>query len=77
LTPPYYDSLLAKVIATGSDRTQAIERMKFALQNFDIGGVYTTIPLHSMVLSQPDFINGGIHTRWLEENVLSGLRRER
>jgi acetyl-CoA carboxylase biotin carboxylase subunit len=76
LTPPFYDSLLAKVISTGADRTQAIDRMKWALENFVIFGVDTTIPLHSLVLNHPDFINGKINTRWLEDMILPSVRSD-
>ena len=75
-TPPFYDSLLAKVISTGADRTQAIDRMKWALENFVIFGVDTTIPLHSLVLNHPDFINGKINTRWLEDMILPSVRSD-
>jgi acetyl-CoA carboxylase biotin carboxylase subunit len=72
---PFYDSLVAKVITTGGDRRQAIERMRFALENFLIQGVETTIPLHISVLNHPDFIHGRVHTRWLEDVVLPKQRR--
>lgn len=76
LMPPFYDSLLAKVISTGADRTQAIDRMKWALENFVIFGVDTTIPLHSLVLNHSDFINGKINTRWLEDMILPSVRSD-
>lgn len=75
--PPFYDSLVAKVIATGGDRGQAIERMRSALENFFIEGVETTIPLYLSVLSHPDFIHGRVNTRWLEDVVLPEQRRGR
>ncbi|MEE9613140.1 MAG: acetyl-CoA carboxylase biotin carboxylase subunit, partial [Desulfatiglandales bacterium] len=75
LAPPFYDSLLGKIIASGPDRAQAIERMQRALQNFVVSGVDTTIPFHQMILSHPDFIRGKLNTRWLEDNILPGIRR--
>lgn len=68
--PPYYDSLIAKLIATGKDRTQTIERMKFALNNFSVSGVETNIPFHKRLMEHPDFVKGNISTRWLEDKVL-------
>jgi len=70
IIPPYYDSLIAKLISTGSDRTQAIERMRSALEKFIVIGVDTTIPFHQVLLKHPDFSNGKINTRWLEDVVL-------
>ncbi len=72
--PPYYDSLIAKLITTGKDRNQTIERMKFALNNFKVSGVDTNIPFHKLLMEHPDFINGDINTRWLEDTVLSKPR---
>jgi acetyl-CoA carboxylase biotin carboxylase subunit len=67
--PPYYDSLIAKVIATGEDRNKAIEKMQSALQNFVISGIPTTIPFIKLLISDPDFINMNTNTRWLEDNA--------
>jgi acetyl-CoA carboxylase biotin carboxylase subunit len=64
--PPYYDSLLAKVITLGKDRTEAIERMYYALDNLAVSGVSTTIPFLKRVLSEPDYKEGHVNTRWLE-----------
>lgn len=63
---PYYDSLLAKVITVGKDRTEAIKRMYYALDNLIVSGVYTTIPFLKRVLSEPDYREGNVNTRWLE-----------
>jgi len=68
--PPYYDSLIAKVITWGTDRSEAIERMRYALGSFVISGIHTTIPFLQFLLNQPDFIEGRVNTRWIEE-VLS------
>jgi acetyl-CoA carboxylase biotin carboxylase subunit len=65
--PPYYDSLLAKVIAHGNDRGEAIQRMRRALAEMAIEGIPTTIPLHQRVLETPEFIAGRLSTQFLAE----------
>jgi acetyl-CoA carboxylase biotin carboxylase subunit len=64
--PPHYDSLLAKVIVHGRDRTEALARMGQALDSFILEGVTTTIPFLARVIRHPDFIAGEIDTRFLE-----------
>jgi acetyl-CoA carboxylase biotin carboxylase subunit len=66
IVPPYYDSLLAKLIVHGRDRDEAIARMQRALDEMLIQGVQTTIPFHQKVLRHPDFIAGRTSTRFLE-----------
>ena len=68
--PPYYDSLIAKLIVTGADRAEAIEASLKALDSFEIEGVQTTRELHRAVLSHDDFRNDLISTRWLETTLL-------
>src|ERR1700678_4509665 len=63
--PPYYDSLVAKLIAYGRDRTEAIARMRRALDMFVVEGIYTTIPLHQRIMLDPDFIAGKFDTSFL------------
>ena len=63
--PPYYDSLVAKLIAYGADRTEAIARMNRALDMFVVEGIYTSIPLHKKILANPDFIAGKLDTGFL------------
>jgi acetyl-CoA carboxylase biotin carboxylase subunit len=63
--PPYYDSLVAKLIAHGRTRDEAIARMKRALSMFVVEGIYTSIPLHQRILSHPDFVTGKIDTGFL------------
>jgi len=70
--PPFYDSLLAKVIAVGRDREGALARMQEALHRFQVEGIDTTIPFLSSVLSHPDFLAGKISTRWLENVFCAG-----
>ncbi|MED1662320.1 acetyl-CoA carboxylase biotin carboxylase subunit [Brevibacillus laterosporus] len=64
--PPYYDSMIAKVIVWGKTREEAIERMKRALQEFMIEGVHTTIPFHLKLLEHEVFIGGQFDTKFLE-----------
>ena len=69
--PPFYDSLLAKVIVHAPDRMAAIERMRRALATFRVEGVETTIRLHRRILDHPDFIGGRVHSRWVEEELMA------
>jgi acetyl-CoA carboxylase, biotin carboxylase subunit len=64
--PPYYDSLLAKVIVHGNSRDEALARMRQALDSFIIEGVTTTIPFLGRVMRHPDFIAGKVDTKFLE-----------
>jgi len=70
--PPFYDSLLAKVIAWGADRAEAISRMSGALSSFEVAGVPTTIQFHREVLESDDFKAARVTTRWVEEKFLAG-----
>ncbi len=65
--PPYYDSLIGKLVAHGNDRKMALERMYRALSEYLIRGIKTTIPLHKAILSDPAFIAGKATTAYLEE----------
>jgi acetyl-CoA carboxylase biotin carboxylase subunit len=64
--PPYYDSMIAKLIVKGRDRTEAIGRMKRALEMFVIEGIKTSIPLHRRILADPDFAAGRFDTHFIE-----------
>ena len=64
--PPHYDSLVAKLIAHGRDRAEAISRMQRALDMFVVEGVHTSIPLHQRILADPDFLAGHFDTRFVE-----------
>jgi acetyl-CoA carboxylase biotin carboxylase subunit len=64
--PPYYDSLIAKLIVRGKDRNEAVSRMTRALEMFIVEGVYTTIPLHRKILADPDFRAGKFDTGFIE-----------
>jgi len=69
---PYYDSLIAKLICHGKDRSSAITRLKRALDEFVITGVDTTIDLHKKILNHDDFIKSKYDTNWLSKsNILN------
>ena len=73
--PPHYDSLLAKLIAWGPTRAEAIARMRRALQEFEIAGVPTTIPFHLMVLDNAFFRRGEVYTNFVQRRIdLTGLQ---
>ncbi len=63
--PPYYDSMIAKLITHGRDRTEAIARMTRALDMFVIEGIHTSIPLHQRILADPEFAAADFHTNYL------------
>jgi len=72
--PYHYDSLIAKVAVKGRDRKEAIERMRFTLENYVIEGVPTTIPFHLSLLENRRFLEGKYHTELVEEiESLSGI----
>jgi acetyl-CoA carboxylase biotin carboxylase subunit len=64
--PPYYDSLIAKVIVSGANREEAIRRAKRSLSMFLIGGIRTSIPLHLKILEEADFIEGKLSTQFMD-----------
>jgi acetyl/propionyl-CoA carboxylase alpha subunit len=70
--PPFYDSMIAKLIVHGADRSQAIERSAGALAAFAVEGVKTTIPIHQRILKEPDFVAGAYDTAWLERRLAEG-----
>ncbi|MFQ6052565.1 MAG: acetyl-CoA carboxylase biotin carboxylase subunit, partial [Candidatus Hydrothermarchaeota archaeon] len=70
--PPYYDSLIAKLIVHAEERKSAIARMKRALEEFIIEGIKTTIPFHLKVLNNGDFQKGEYSTKFIEEKLIKG-----
>ncbi|MDQ0176418.1 acetyl-CoA carboxylase biotin carboxylase subunit [Bacillus chungangensis] len=64
--PPFYDSMIAKVIVLGKDRHEAIQKMKQALREFCISGIKTTTPFHLKLLEHEQFVKGDFHTKFLE-----------
>jgi len=65
--PPYYDSLIGKLIVFGRNRTECLMRLRRALDEFVLEGVETTIPLFRDLIMEPDIVNGNYDIRWLEE----------
>lgn len=73
--PPYYDSLIAKLVVRGKDRNEAISRMSRALEMFIIEGIFTTIPLHKKILADPDFRAGRFDTTFIERFLAKGKEK--
>lgn len=69
--PPYYDSLVAKLIVHGRDRAEAIARMKRALDMFVVEGIYTSIPLQKKIMNDPDFAEGKMDTTFIARKLAS------
>ena len=65
--PPHYDSMIAKLVVHGTNRNECLLRLRRCLEEFVIGGIDTTLPLHRRIIAEPDFINGNYDIRWLEE----------
>lgn len=64
--PPYYDSLIAKLVTHGRNREEAMSRMSRALEMFIVQGIYTTIPLHRQIMADPEFRAGNFDTKYIE-----------
>jgi acetyl-CoA carboxylase biotin carboxylase subunit len=64
--PPFYDSMIAKLIVQGATREEALKRMQIALESFVVEGVKTTMPFLARVMQHPGFQAGKVHTKWLE-----------
>jgi acetyl-CoA carboxylase biotin carboxylase subunit len=69
LVPPYYDSMIGKLLVHGPDRATAVARMQDAVDRFRIEGIETNLDFHRHVLRHPDFVAARLNTKWLE-NVL-------
>ncbi len=70
--PPYYDSLIGKLIVHGRNRTECLMRLRRSLDEFVVDGIETTIPLFQRLMHEPDFQNGEYHIHWLEEFLNRG-----
>jgi acetyl-CoA carboxylase biotin carboxylase subunit len=70
--PPYYDSLIAKLVVRGRDRDEAISRMSRALDMFVVEGIHTSIPLHKRIMADPDFRAGNFDTKFMERFLAPG-----
>ena len=71
--PPHYDSMVAKLIVHGANRNECLLRLRRALGEFVIGGIETTIALHSGLIADDSFINGDYDIHWLEKHYLPSL----
>jgi acetyl-CoA carboxylase biotin carboxylase subunit len=67
--PPHYDSLIGKLIVHGTTRNECLMRLRRSLEEYVIGGLETTIPLHLALINEPDFVNGAYDIHWLEEFI--------
>lgn len=67
--PPYYDSMIGKLIVTGKNREECISRMRRAISETVVEGVKTTLPLHAWIFQQPEFISGDYNIHWLEKKL--------
>jgi acetyl-CoA carboxylase biotin carboxylase subunit len=67
--PPYYDSMVAKLIVHGTSRNEALMRLRRSLAEYVIGGIDTTLPLHRRIVEATDFVNGDYDIHWLERFV--------
>jgi acetyl-CoA carboxylase biotin carboxylase subunit len=67
--PPYYDSLIAKLVTHGKDRNEARSRMARALEMFIVQGIHTNIPLHRRIMADAEFQRGEFDTRFIERFV--------
>ncbi len=70
VVPPFYDSMIAKLIVSGDDRAEAVSRLRAALSDFTIEGIATNLPLLKYIVRHPDFIENRVTTRWLEQTLL-------
>ena len=69
MVPPFYDSLLGKLIVWGRDREECLARSRWALEQFLVEGVKTVIPFHRLVLEHPLFVAGDVNTHFIEDHL--------
>ena len=74
--PMYYDSMIAKLIVHGKDRTEAIEKMRSALNDFVIRGIHSNIPFQAALLQHPRFVNGDFTTGFIAEEYPEGFKKD-
>lgn len=77
MVPPFYDSMIAKLIVHAGDRAAAVERMAEALDRFEIGGIATNIGLLRTIVAHPDYVANRVTTRWLETVLLPSLAKRK
>lgn len=76
LIPPYYDSMIGKLIVTAEDRPAAVERLAEALAQFQIEGIRSNLPLLKFICNAPAYVNNEIDTRWLERECLPAFEQQ-
>ena len=74
VVPPFYDSMVAKLIVHAPTRPEAIARMRRAIDEFAVMGIQTSLPLHQRILREPSFQAGDYDIHWLERFVAEGRR---
>jgi len=74
--PPFYDSMIAKLITTAQTREEAISKMKRALDEFVIEGIKTTIPFHLQLMNDPDYVAGNYTTAFMDNFVMKEPEEE-
>ncbi|MFP4098790.1 MAG: acetyl-CoA carboxylase biotin carboxylase subunit [Alphaproteobacteria bacterium] len=72
--PPYYDSMIGKLIVHGRNRTECVERLKRAIRETVIDGIKTTLPLHEWILEKPEFSSGDYTIHWLEKTLAQKIQ---
>jgi acetyl-CoA carboxylase biotin carboxylase subunit len=72
IVPPYYDSLIAKIITVGATRINAIDRMRRALDEYYITGIKTTVPFHAAMMRNGDFREGNYDTGLIDRLISAG-----
>lgn len=75
--PPYYDSMVGKLIVHGRDRDEAIKRMRRAIVETVIDGIKTTLPLHKWIFSEEEFVSGDYNIHWLEKKLAKKAEEEK
>ncbi len=68
--PPFYDSMIGKLIVSGASRSETLDASKKALKHFTVRGVQTTLPFHAALIDHADYSAGKVHTRWVENKFL-------
>ena len=68
--PPFYDSLIGKLIIWAPDRESALKRMRRALNECAVTGIPTTVEFHLKLLDRPEFLNGDVRTKFVEQDML-------
>lgn len=74
--PPHYDSLVSKLIVHGANRNECLLRLRRCLEEYVIGGIETTVPLHQKLISEPRFLDGDYDIHWLENWMAAGSGEE-